>query len=396
MRSLIWLALAAITLGEETCGDEFTKVEWGGGSMCVALMGSGSFDECEKDVCQAAGGHLACFSSDDEYRAVYEALLHDLKGGWPHGCAFFGLHHCDSDEGEWEWTTSTCSTEFDFPWANGEPNDYAGSEDCGMVCPEYSSTGDAWNDGPCHNKISCLCQEASEATVLNYSSNTCPEAHWAGWIALSFLLSFAWWFAAVFGCTGLGQFTHHPKLKCALTLAIIVNCLMTMILWHGLVNPIYGSNELVGLMGVLGLPSGVIVAFVFSRVVLPRLIARARIQREETVRMAAQARDEELCVELAARSGEMTVHVNLLDGNRIPIDVDRSDTIDTLRRKIHGKAGLNHECQRLLHNGNELNDGTVGSHGLEPNATLHLIVVSPEGTVPPLAHCVVVGSTEKY
>ena len=176
-----------------------------------------------------------------------------------------------------------------------------------------------------------------------------PEAHWAGWIALSFLLSFAWWFAAVFGCTGLGQFTHHPKLKCALTLAIIVNCLMTMILWHGLVNPIYGSNELVGLMGVLGLPSGVIVAFVFSRVVLPRLIARARIQREETVRMAAQARDEELCVELAARSGEMTVHVNLLDGNRIPIDVDRSDTIDTLRRKIHGKAGLNHECQRLLH-----------------------------------------------
>ena len=50
-----------------------------------------------------------------------------------------------------------------------------------------------------------------------------------------------------------------------------------------------------------------IVAFVFSRVVLPRLIARARIQREETVRMAAQARDEELCVELAARSGEMTV-----------------------------------------------------------------------------------------
>ena len=89
MRSLIWLALAAITLGEETCGDEFTKVEWGGGSMCVALMGSGSFNECEKDVCQAAGGHLACFSSDDAYRAVYEALLHDLKGGWPHGCAFF-------------------------------------------------------------------------------------------------------------------------------------------------------------------------------------------------------------------------------------------------------------------------------------------------------------------
>ena len=173
------LALAAVLSARRRAATS-SPGEWGGGSMCVALMGSGSFNECEKDVCQAAGGHLACFSSDDAYRAVYEALLHDLKGGWPHGCAFFGLHHCDSDEGEWEWTTSTCSTEFDFPWANGEPNDYAGSEDCGMVCPEYSSTGDAWNDGPCHNKISCLCQEASEATVLNYSSNTCPEAHWAG------------------------------------------------------------------------------------------------------------------------------------------------------------------------------------------------------------------------
>ena len=394
MRSLVLLALAASARGEETCGDEYTKVEWGDGlSTCVALMSSGTFDECETDVCQRAGGHLACFSSEDEYRAVYDALLHDLEGGWPHGCAFIGLHQCASDEGKWEWTTSTC-TKFDFPWSDSQPNDYGLSEDCGMVCPEHS-TGDGWNDGPCHNEIPCLCQEASEATVFVYSSDTCPEVNWAGWITLSFLLSFMWWFAAVFGCTGLRQFNHTPRVKCWLTMAIIINCIATTILWHGIVNPIYGSNGLVGLMGLLGLPSGVIGAVAFSRFVLPRLIARMTAQRDAKAQLAAQERDEELCVELAERSGEMTVYVTLLAGNRIPIDVDRSDTIDTLRRKIYGKAGLNRDCQRLLHNGNELcdSDSTVGSYGIEPNATLHLIVASPEGTVAPLVHGVVVGVT---
>ena len=77
----------------------------------------------------------------------------------------------------------------------------------------------------------------------------------------------------------------------------------------------------------------------------------------------------------------MTVFVTLLSGHRIPVDTNPTDTVDTVRRKVHAKEGINHRTQRLMFCGRELRDGTMESHGITRGATLHLLVLSPEEVV---------------
>ena len=59
----------------------------------------------------------------------------------------------------------------------------------------------------------------------------------------------------------------------------------------------YGSNELVGIMGIAVAPVGIGCAILFSKRLLPRLIARATARSEASARQAATTRDEELTVE---------------------------------------------------------------------------------------------------
>ena len=171
------------------CGHDFTEVWWGDElSKCVALMSEASFASCQRDVCEPAGGSLACIGSAEEYDAIYAAVLEPgLSGGYPDGCAFIGLHQCNSDEGGWEWTSSSCAPGY-TPWADGEPNDYDGAEDCAMVCPHYAPTGYGWNDGPCHEEVACLCEADVSATQLSADELECPVgATHTAWSACYFL-----------------------------------------------------------------------------------------------------------------------------------------------------------------------------------------------------------------
>ena len=84
--------------------------------------------------------------------------------------------------------------------------------------------------------------------------------------------------------------------------------------------------------------------------------------------------DEKLCVELASRAGEMTIFVATLGGTKVAVEVDKADTIETVKRKLRGKGEVDHRRQRLMLNQLELTQGTVASNAIEPNATLHLIV----------------------
>ena len=134
-----------------TCGVGYEPV----GTKCLQLTGSGyTFDECATTECPNRGGHIiAAIASQEEFDAVYDAVTGGgLQGGWPGGCAFVGLHRCNAQE-TWRWTTGDADT--DVAWADGEPNDWAGSEDCAMVC----NNAGGLNDGPCHDTIRCLCDE---------------------------------------------------------------------------------------------------------------------------------------------------------------------------------------------------------------------------------------------
>ena len=147
------------------------------------------------------GGHIAAIASQEEFDAVFDAVTggvtgEELKGEWPErlrswACTAATRRNVAVDDGlRWD---------DDAPWHEGEPNDWAGSEDCGMICDHIDG---GLNDGPCHNTIHCICEGGIE-DLVRYDEGQCPEPDWAGWYTLAFLLGFFFWLCAIYGCAGL-------------------------------------------------------------------------------------------------------------------------------------------------------------------------------------------------
>ena len=179
-------------------------------------------------------------------------------GGWPGGCAFVGLHRCNAQE-TWRWTTGDAGT--DAPWGDGEPNDWAGSEDCGMVCDHIDG---GLNDGPCHNTIHCICEEGLEELV-RYDEGQCPEPDWAGWYTLAFLLGFFFWLCAIYGCAGLPQMcSTHKNFANGACLVIVLFCILLSALWEYIVEASYGMNAGVHTSGMVGAAVGFLAAIALA------------------------------------------------------------------------------------------------------------------------------------
>jgi len=153
-------------------------------------------------------------------------------------CAYVGLNRCPTHGGggngeKYHWTFETEDTGSawdvqDSVWQEGEPNDWAGHEDCGMICPVH--TGTLINDGPCHNSLPCVCEEDNpdDPQVL-YLRPDCPTFPWGAWIFLSFLMSFCWCFSAGFCCFGVKKLPKENQggVCCALFVVMFV----TTIVW---------------------------------------------------------------------------------------------------------------------------------------------------------------------
>ena len=239
-----------------TCGVGYEPV----GTKCLQLTGSGyTFDECATTECPNRGGHIAAIASQEEFDAVYDAVTGGgLQGGWPEGCGFVGLHRCNAQE-TWRWTTGDAGT--DGPWADGEPNDWAGSEDCGMICDHIDG---GLNDGPCHNTIHCICEEGLEELV-RYDEGQCPEPDWAGWYTLAFLLGFFFWLCAIYGCAGLPQMcSTHKNFANGLCLGIVFFCILLSALWEYIVKASYGMNAGVHTFGMVGAGIGFLAAIALA------------------------------------------------------------------------------------------------------------------------------------
>ena len=245
---------------ESTCGVGYEPV----GEKCLQLTGSGyTFDECATTECPNRGGHIAAIASQEEFDAVFDAVTggvtgEELQGGWPGGCGFVGLHRCNAQE-TWRWTTGDAGT--DAPWGDGEPNDWAGSEDCGMICDHIDG---GLNDGPCHNTIHCICEEGLEELV-RYDEGQCPEPDWAGWYTLAFLLGFFFWLCAIYGCAGLPQMcSTHKDFANGLCLGIVLFCILLSALWEYIVKASYGMNAGVHTSGMVGAAVGFLAAIALA------------------------------------------------------------------------------------------------------------------------------------
>ena len=92
--------------------------------------------------------------------------------------------------------------------------------------------------------------------------------------------------------------------------------------------------------------------------------------------------DDMIGGDLGKAKSAMHIHIKMLTGKRIILDVAPSNTIATVKTKIRGQESIPTHRQRLIFAGQQLEDGrTLSQYCIQHETTLHLILRLPKAIV---------------